>query len=149
MITLSRRYHFSASHRLHSPHLSAEENTRLYGKCNNPYGHGHNYALEITVTGEIDQRTGVLVPVPSLDRLVEEKILSLFAYRNLNTEIPQFAKVVPTTENVVKLIAEEMEANWKQYLGEIAARLHRVRVEETARNTFELVKERDESSIFA
>ncbi len=149
MTTLSRRYHFSASHRLHSPYLPAEENARLYGKCNNPYGHGHNYVLEVTVAGEIDPRTGVLVPVPLLDRLIEEKILSVFADRNLNTEIPQFANATPTTENIVKLIAEEIEANWKQYLGETAARLHRVRVEETERNTFELVKDRNESSIFA
>src|ERR1700733_14104758 len=104
MISLTRRYHFPASHRLHSPRLSDAENARLYGKCNNPFGHGHDYVLELTVSGDLDQATGLLVPLALLDRFAAEKILRLFAYRNINVDVPQFASLVPTTENMVRVI---------------------------------------------
>jgi 6-pyruvoyltetrahydropterin/6-carboxytetrahydropterin synthase len=139
MTTLTRRYAFSASHRLHSPQLAAEENARVYGKCNNPFGHGHNYVLDVGVAGAVDLKTGVLVPVPRLDRLVNEKILSLFAYRNMNTDVPQFADLVPTTENLALVVAEILAAHWSNYLGDTSAHLHRVRIEETGRNSFELL----------
>lgn len=136
MTTLTRAYRFSASHRLHSPQLSATENERVFGKCNHPFGHGHNYRLEITAAGEVDRETGTLVPVAQLDRLVEERVLHLFAHRNMNTDIPQFAGLVPTTENVAAVVAELLQANWP---AGFSARLHRVRVEETGRNAFELI----------
>jgi 6-pyruvoyltetrahydropterin/6-carboxytetrahydropterin synthase len=138
MTKLTRRYAFSASHRLHSRHLTAGENERVYGKCNNPFGHGHNYVLDVTAAGAVDPDTGVLIPLPRLDRLVKEKILTLFAYSNLNTDIPQFAEVVPTTENLALVIAGLLDANWSMYLGDTAARLDCVRIEETGRNSFEL-----------
>src|SRR5258705_5947340 len=88
---LTRRYHFRASHRLNLPELSPAENQRLFGKCNYPFGHGHDYVLEVTVAGVVDERTGLIVRVSELDQLVREKVLQLFAYRYINEDVPQFA----------------------------------------------------------
>ena len=139
MTSITRRYHFSASHRLHAPQLSALENARLYGKCNNPFGHGHNYVLEVSVTGNRDLHTGLILPVGRLDQLVHEKILELFANRNINLDVPEFAGVVPTTENVTLAIAEILERNWDAYLPKSRAGLSRVHVQETDRNGFEVL----------
>ena len=136
--TITRRYRFSASHRLHAPELSAADNERLYGKCNNPFGHGHDYELEVTASGEIDDRTGRILPLADLDQLVEDKILRLFSHRNINLDVPQFERLVPTTENIVVVIADLLERNWTAYLGQTSARLSRVHVQETGRNGFEL-----------
>lgn len=138
MITVTRRYRFSASHRLHSPALSAAENAQLYGKCNNPFGHGHDYVLEVTAQGKVDAFTGLIVPIPKLDRLVDYEILQLFASRNINLDVPQFAHRVPTTENVALVIANLLEEHWKAYLGDTGARLYRVHLQETDRNGFEI-----------
>lgn len=135
MTTLTRGYRFSASHRLHSAHLNESDNERVYGKCNHPFGHGHNYLLEVTAAGAVDAETGTVMPVGRLDRLVQEKVMSVFSHRNMNTDIPQLSELVPTTENVAAVIAEILGANWPT--GE-SARLHRVRIEETERNAFEL-----------
>jgi 6-pyruvoyltetrahydropterin/6-carboxytetrahydropterin synthase len=139
MTSLTRRYHFSASHRLDSPELTAEENARLYGKCNNPFGHGHNYALEVTVSGEIDPETGCILPVGRLDRLVEQKILRVFAHRNINVDVPEFARLIPTTENMARAIAETLQRNWDDEVAPSGARLARVHIKETERNRFEVV----------
>jgi len=142
MITLTRRYHFSASHRLHSAALGEAENARLYGKCNNPYGHGHDYVLEVTVAGNIDETTGLLLPIARLDRLVQNQVLHLFSHRNLNLDLPQFARLVPTTENVALVIAELLERQWHLLNDSqtgTAPRLHRVHVQETDRNGFEVL----------
>ena len=96
---LSRRYMFSASHRLHSDAMSEDENAATYGKCNNPYGHGHNYTLEVTVSGPVDQRTGMVCNLTDLDGFVHSEILERFDLQNLNT-LPEFAQNVPTTENL-------------------------------------------------
>ena len=138
MIFLTRRYHFPASHRLHSPLLSDAENERLYGKCNNPFGHGHDYVLELTVTGELDPATGLLLPVARLDRFVTEKILRLFAYRNINVDVPQFADLVPTTENIVRVIAELVRQHWAKFFGDLKAHVSRVSIQETDRNRVEM-----------
>ncbi|MGI8961925.1 MAG: 6-carboxytetrahydropterin synthase [Bryobacteraceae bacterium] len=138
MMTITRLYRFSASHRLHSPDLSAAENVQVYGKCNNPFGHGHNYVLEVTATGLLDRRTGLLLPVSKLDRLVHETVLQLFAFRNINFDVPQFRQLVPTTENVTLVIAELLQRSWKAYLGKIPASLHRVHIQETDRNGFDV-----------
>ena len=98
MIQLTRRYQFSASHRLHSVDLSEAENERIFGKCNNPYGHGHNYEVEVTVKGEVDQATGCVVNLSDLDTLVVEQVVAPFDHRNLNEEIVEFRRLVPTTE---------------------------------------------------
>lgn len=136
--SITRRYRFSASHRLHAPELSAAENQRLYGKCNNPFGHGHDYELQVTASGDIDDRTGRILPVLKLDQLVEDKILRLFSHRNMNLDVQQFERLVPTTENIALVIADLLAQNWSAYLGQSAARLSRVHIQETGRNGFEL-----------
>jgi 6-pyruvoyltetrahydropterin/6-carboxytetrahydropterin synthase len=139
MIYLTRRYHFSASHRLHVTGLSEAENARLFGKCNNPFGHGHNYVLGVTVCGPVNLESGLILETRELDRMVEENVLRIFAHRNLNRDLPQFAELIPTTENVVLAIANILEANWLSWFGEKStARLAKVHVQETDRNGFEI-----------
>jgi 6-pyruvoyltetrahydropterin/6-carboxytetrahydropterin synthase len=127
---LSRRYLFSASHRLHSDEMSAEENAATYGKCNNPYGHGHNYTLEITVSGPVDASTGMVCNLMDLDGFVEREILVRFGHQNLNT-LPEFAKTVPTTENLCVVIYDILQRGFR------FAHLEKVRFEETMMNSFE------------
>ncbi len=136
---LTRLYRFSASHRLDSAALTPAENARVYGKCNNPFGHGHDYVLEVTAAGTADPRTGLLLPISKLDRLVRETVLDVFAYRNMNLDVPQFAHLVPTTENLVLTITGILQENWARYLGEFPVRLHRIHIQETARNSFEIL----------
>jgi 6-pyruvoyltetrahydropterin/6-carboxytetrahydropterin synthase len=138
MISLTRLYRFAASHRLHSPLLSEAENSRIYGKCNNPYGHGHDYVLEFTIAGEVDPASGLLVPLPQLDRFVHEKILRLFAHRNINLDVPQFDGVVPTTENVLEVIGGLIERHWPESFPASKVRVTRLHLQETDRNGFEL-----------
>lgn len=138
MISVTRRYHFPASHRLHSPLLSEAENARLYGKCNNPFGHGHDYTLELTVTGELDEPIGLLAPLARLDSFVRENILRLFAYRNINVDVPQFASMVPTTENVVRVIGDLVRQHWAEWFGDLKIHVSRIQIQETGRNGFEL-----------
>ena len=127
---LTRRYRFSASHRLHSPEMSVEENRATYGKCNNPHGHGHNYALEVTVSGPVDQRTGMVCNLVDLDSVVEREVLSRYHLSNLNT-LEEFAQLVPTTENLSVEIFEILQRRFAH------AHLERVRLEETMMNSFE------------
>lgn len=135
MTTLTRRYRFAASHRLHSARFTAEENAGLYGKCNHPFGHGHDYTLEVTVAGEPDAGTGMIVPRAQLDALVEREILRLFASKNINEDIPHFSTLVPTTENIVRVIAQILRDCWD---GSSGTYVRRVYVRETGRNSFEL-----------
>ena len=140
MIQMTRRYRFSASHRLHVPSLGDEKNAELFGKCNNPFGHGHNYVLSVTVAGPIDEQTGLVVPIRSLDRLVETKVLDQLRHRNLNVDVPQFAELVPTTENLALVIADLLEREWAEsFPADSQARLWRVHVQETDRNAFEVL----------
>jgi 6-pyruvoyltetrahydropterin/6-carboxytetrahydropterin synthase len=129
-VTLTRRYSFSASHRLHSSKMTEAENERLYGKCNNPYGHGHNYEVEVTLAGPIDPATGMIANLAELDAFVQQQVLADFDHRYLNEEIPVFKKIVPTTENLCIEIYNRLKA----FPG---ARLERVRIEETSKNSFE------------
>jgi 6-pyruvoyltetrahydropterin/6-carboxytetrahydropterin synthase len=135
--SVTKLYRFSASHRLHISRLSEEENDRLYGKCNNPFGHGHNYVLEITAEGPVDEKTGMAVLPSELDRLVQECVLCLFSDRNINLDIPQFQELVPTTENIAKIISELLCRDWSSYITG-SSRLSRVHVQETDRNGFEI-----------
>ncbi len=130
MFRLTRRYRFSASHRLHSDALTAEENRELYGKCNNPYGHGHNYALEVTVSGQVDHATGMVCNLSDLDCFVRDNVVGRFEHVNLNT-LPEFADCVPTTENLCTRIHEILRRDFRH------AHLEKVRLEETASNSFE------------
>jgi len=129
---LTRRYRFAASHRLNTEALSPEENTRLYGKCNNPYGHGHDYVLDVTVEGRM-HRDGQVVDRQALDTLVSEQVLARIDHRNLNCDVPELAERVPTTENLASAIEDMLKRRWK-----LPARLAKVRISETAKNTFEL-----------
>lgn len=127
---LSRRYLFSASHRLHNPEMSTEENRATYGKCNNPHGHGHNYILEVTVSGPVDQSTGMICNLVDLDQCVESEVLSRYQLENLNT-LQEFLKTVPTTENLCIEIFEILQRTFSQ------AHLDKVKLEETMMNSFE------------
>ena len=135
---LIRRYRFSASHRLHAPSLEPRVNQEIYGKCNNPYGHGHDYLLEVAVGGDADEATGRLVPVGRLDRFVESVILKSMDRRDLNSEVEEFRALVPTTENLAAVVAARLEAAWPEEFTRASARLEKVRIHETKRNIFEV-----------
>jgi 6-pyruvoyltetrahydropterin/6-carboxytetrahydropterin synthase len=125
-----RRYALSASHRLHSDALSAEDNQAAYGKCNNPYGHGHNYVVEVLVGGAVDQETGMVINLVDLDRSVQKRVVDRFDHANLNLD-PLFVNRVPTTENLCRGVFELLDGSF------LPARLAQVRVEETENNFFE------------
>jgi 6-pyruvoyltetrahydropterin/6-carboxytetrahydropterin synthase len=131
---LTRRHMFSASHRLHSDHMSDAENRATYGKCNNPYGHGHNYMVEVTVSGPVDERTGMVCSLVDLDDFVRDQILERYDHQNLNL-LPEFATDVPTTENLCISIYDIVKRGFK------AAHLEKVRIEETMMNSFEYAGE--------
>jgi 6-pyruvoyltetrahydropterin/6-carboxytetrahydropterin synthase len=131
----SRRYKFSASHRLHNKAYSDEANRATYGKCNNPYGHGHNYIVEVTAGGQVDRQTGMVCDMVKLDDVVSKKIVSRFDHTNLNLDA-SFRDVVPTTENLCIEIQKSLLPAFAA--GELGAvDLVRVRVEETNNNSFE------------
>lgn len=134
---LSRRYWFSASHRLHSPAFTEEQNRELYGKCNNPFGHGHNYALEITISGFVDPRWGMVANLVDLDGVVSSEVLERFDHSDLNRQSGPFGEAVPTTENLCIAIYDLLERRWPAENGLAGTRLERVRLEETRNNTFE------------
>ena len=136
---LTRGYAFAASHRLHNDRLSEEENWRIYGKCNNPYGHGHNYALEVTVAGPIDPVNGMVVNLVDLDRVVTEEVLDRFDHTNLNVDVENFRSVVPTSENLILAIHRLLLSRWSREPGLRGARLAKLRLQETGANSFELV----------
>lgn len=127
---MTRRYMFSASHRLHSKGMSAEENRETYGKCNNPHGHGHNYMLEVTVSGQVEASTGMICNLVDLDGFVQQEILQNFDIQNLNL-LPEFANAVPTTENLCVALYDILQRGFRH------AHLERVRLEETMMNSFE------------
>ena len=131
---LTRRYAFAAAHRLHSAQLSEEENLRLYGKCANPFGHGHNYRVEVTVSGAVDAATGMIANLSDLDAFVGREVLEAFDLKNMNEEIPAFRSAVPTTENLCLEIFRRL----RSFPG---AGLQRVRIEETGLNSFEYAGE--------
>jgi len=140
MIRLTRRYRFSASHKLHSPALSAAENAATYGKCNNPHGHGHDYSLELSVTGMPDPASGRVVDIRALDRLVEAEVLSKLRHRDLNTEAAELSGLVPTSENLAAGILKMLEASWGRTFPDGRPALDRIRIHETRRNLFEISK---------
>jgi 6-pyruvoyltetrahydropterin/6-carboxytetrahydropterin synthase len=126
-VTVTRRVHFSAGHRLHNPTLSAADNERIYGLCNSPNYHGHNYELDISVEGEIDPTTGYVVDLGEVKRIAEEVVLQHLDHKNLNLDVPQFAAVIPTTENIVVVI-------WGMLQGRLPGTLKRLVLWETPRN---------------
>ena len=125
MVYLTRRVEFSASHYYHNPSLSAEENQRIFGKCNNPNGHGHNYILEVTVKGEIDSRSGFVMDLKQLKDIMNREVVEALDHRHLNKEVPEFARQIPTSENIAIAIWSRLTPKLK------LAQLHRVRLYET------------------
>lgn len=138
-ISLTRRYHFSASHRLHTPKLSEAENRRIYGKCSNPYGHGHNYVVEVTLAGPVDPETGMIANLAELDPFVQREVIEPFDHKFLNEEVPEFRTEVATTENLCREIFRRLK-NFP------AARVEKIRVEETSKNSFEMADEFEEAA---
>jgi 6-pyruvoyltetrahydropterin/6-carboxytetrahydropterin synthase len=150
VISVTRVYRFSASHRLHSLLLTDGENAAMFGKCNNPYGHGHDYVLSITVAGPVNEVTGLVIPPRELDALVEAQVLRAFSHVNINVDVPQFSNLVPTAENIALVIADLLREHWSEYVGTETARLRRVHVQETERNGVEvLVPARSENQRIA
>jgi len=137
-IRLTRRYAFSASHRLHTPAMSAEQNRETYGKCNNPHGHGHNYEVELTVRGAVDPVTGRVVDLALLDSLAESQIVAPFRYRNLNEEVDAFRTAVPTTENLALEVDRRLREAWRETFADGHPSLEKVRIRETERNICEI-----------
>jgi 6-pyruvoyltetrahydropterin/6-carboxytetrahydropterin synthase len=135
---VTRRYGFAASHRLDSPELSAEENSRIYGKCNNPFGHGHNYEVEVSARGPLDELTGRAVDTSRLDDLVRRQVLDAFDHRNLNTEVELFSRIVPTSENFGVEICRRLKQHWSTAFPGEWPKLEKVRIAETPRNIFEI-----------
>lgn len=130
VVYATRVYDFSAAHRLHAEALTDEENQRLFGKCNWPGGHGHNYVLEVTVHGPVDPDTGFCYPLDRLDNIVDERVLRRLDHRHLNTDVPEFQHRNPTSENLAVVI-------WDALQPEVGDALFRIRLHETARNVFE------------
>ncbi len=137
-VRLTRRFRFSAAHRLDTPLLSAAENRVVFGKCNNPHGHGHDYTVELSLVGEPDARTGRLVPLAALDAFAEEVVLKQFDRKNLNVEIADFAALVPTTENLAVVLAQRVAQAWPLWFGGGPARFEKLRIWETKKNIFEM-----------
>jgi 6-pyruvoyltetrahydropterin/6-carboxytetrahydropterin synthase len=137
MLRLAKRYRFSASHRLHSALLSESENQAMFGKCNNPYGHGHDYILEVVVRGNADSETGLLVPIQLLDGYVSANVLADFDHKYMNQQIPAFEDTPPTTENVATEIRRRLLENWNDTFSG-APILDSIRIFETRRNIVEL-----------
>ncbi len=125
-----RRYQMSASHRLHTDSLTAEENQAAYGKCNNPHGHGHNYVVEVLVGGKVNPETGMVLDMAALDEVLQTKVLERFDHTNLNLD-PLFLNQVPTTENLCRAVFGLLKDTLP------SGELEYVRVEETENNFFE------------
>ena len=130
---LSRRYHFSASHRLHTEAYDAAKNAAVFGKCNNPYGHGHNYTVQVTFSGPVDPTTGMVCNLADLDAFAQKNLTSRFDHTNLNT-LDYFANKVSTTENLNIEI-------YRIFQSFPAAHLERVHIEETSNNSFDYAGE--------
>jgi 6-pyruvoyltetrahydropterin/6-carboxytetrahydropterin synthase len=126
---VTRRMTFSAGHRLHSDALSAEENRRIFGKCNNPNGHGHNFVVEVTIAGEIEPRTGMVYNLRDLKKVMEEVIENGLDHKNLNLDVPELKGVIPTAENLAAAI-------WAMLARRLpGGLLHEVRLVETENNS--------------
>jgi 6-pyruvoyltetrahydropterin/6-carboxytetrahydropterin synthase len=129
-VTVTRRVHFNAAHRLHNPRLSVEENRRIFGACNNPNYHGHNYELDISVAGDVDPATGFVADLGEVKRVAEAIVVAALDHRNLNLDVPAFAELNPTAENIVVVI-------WHLLRDRLPGRLVKLVLWETPRNYVE------------
>ncbi len=128
---ITHREEFAAAHRLHNPAMSDAENVRVFGICNNPHGHGHNYELEVTVRGEVPAETGMVMNLLDLERIVRDKVISKLDHKNLNLDVPFLAGVIPTAENLAIAIWNQLEPELK---GNEGCRLHRILLRESRDN---------------
>lgn len=133
MIFVTRKFHFSASHRLYKPGLSNEENERIYGKCSNPSGHGHNYVLEVTVAGEKDPDIGYVIDLKKLKELVETELIEKVDHKNLNIDVGFMKDVIPTTENIVVHFWDQLENK----ISNKHRKLYSMKLSETENNVVE------------
>lgn len=131
MIYITRKFHFSASHRVFNPALSDEENFKIYGKCSNPNGHGHNYVMAVTVAGEIDPAIGFVMDLTELKLLVEKEIIDKVDHKNLNIDVPFMKDVLPSTENIAVTFWQQIESK----INTSKRKLYSIRVEETVNNS--------------
>ncbi len=136
MTTVTKRYRFSASHRLFSNSMSEERNREIFGKCANPFGHGHNYVLEVSVSGDPDPDSGLTLSREALDEWVGMSALDRIDHTDLNSELPEFRNLVPTSENVLVVIEAWLRGKWDHHFPGQASRLAGLRLEETPRNSF-------------
>lgn len=132
LVYLTQQFEFSAAHRLHCESLSAEQNQTVFGKCNNPNGHGHNYVLEVTVAGTPDERSGAVLPLPHFEELVKARVIDAFDHKHLNADTAEFRETNPTVENIARVIWERLERQVAP------AKLARVRVYETPKTWAEI-----------
>ena len=130
LVHLSRRYSFSASHRLYTDRLSPVQNEAIFGKCANPNGHGHNYSLTVTVAGPVDPLIGVVMPLEELDALVRRHVLDVYDHRYLNLDVEDYVDLVPTGENIARRV-------WERLAGPLGGKLRKVTLDETRNNRFE------------
>ena len=130
IVQLSRRFVFSASHRLYTDHLSWEENERTFGKCANPNGHGHNYGLTVTVGGPVDPLTGFVTPLGALDAAVRRHVLDVYEHRYLNVDVEDYYDLVPTGENIARRV-------WERLAEPLNGMLRKITIDETRKNRFE------------
>jgi len=137
-VRVTRRYRFAASHRLHSAGFTEQQNRELYGKCNNPYGHGHDYVLDVTAAGPVQPGSGQVVHIPTLYRLVSERVLRDFDHRYINADLAEFSALVPTSENIMQVIEDRLMTHWSEVFPGEWPRLEGIRLRETKRNFFEL-----------
>jgi len=134
LMKITRKYEFAAAHRLHSPFQSDAENEALYGKCNNPRGHGHNYGLEVTVEGEVNAETGAVISATELDQIVDHEVFERFDHKHLNEDCPEFRDLIPTSENLARVIFDVLRPT----VDGDARKLARVGLHETQKNYFEV-----------
>lgn len=127
IVYLTRRAVFAASHRLHAPELAEEENLRLFGKCNNSHGHGHNYTIEVTIRGETDPRTGLLINLTDLKGIIHEEVSEPLDHKHLNLDVPDFEELNPTAENIAVVC-------WKRLHKRLGDLLYEVVIRETENN---------------
>ena len=138
MTRLTRRYRFCASHRLFSKTLDEERNRKVFGKCANPFGHGHNYFLEVTVAGEPDPRSGMVLPRSAFDAWVKTSVLDRVDHTHLNSDLPEFEDLVPTAENILVVVDAWLRERWAEWFPSEPLRLAGLRLEETPRNSVQL-----------
>jgi 6-pyruvoyltetrahydropterin/6-carboxytetrahydropterin synthase len=137
MMRLSQKFEFAASHRLHNPALSEEQNRQTFGKCNNPHGHGHNYELQVTLVGQPAANSGLLIDIPTFEQIVADTVINRFDHKNLNEQVAEFASEIPSVENIARVIYHLLKPQFQS----TAARLASVTVWETPKTWCEYLED--------